>query len=263
MTDAPEPGAVRPELPGPVLDAVRAASETLAAALRPHMNATNPSPDIDFLWQTSKLLLGLGGGWSATPDEHDKGFADWYEVAGISLSNARRALAIAAEGLTMEQATKRVEDADVLAYESAFDEAAAYGATVDVQLPDHEESSRTITVTIDPGTSRALSTSSNIGAAPVPRPHTPATLLQTATLVRELGDLLGSIVREPYADGFPAWISPHRETPCAVCETTLAPESARKVYVGPYWSNTVEVCSVICARAAHAGEHSTYPTRIS
>ncbi len=58
MTDAPEPGAVRPELPGPVLDAVRAASETLAAALRPHMNATNPSPDIDVAVVAGQLERG-------------------------------------------------------------------------------------------------------------------------------------------------------------------------------------------------------------
>jgi hypothetical protein len=248
----------RPELPTAVVTALRTSAGLLRDALRPHMTAyAETSPDVRLVWMMAKALGAMAGDL-APSDRDDEGFAMWEEVAGIAADVALAAYAIAATGLTLDQAAARVTHVDGLEYEAVMGEPTAFSGTVEVYPLDHDESSRVLTVVIGGGPTRELSVGATVGEAPEPQPHTPATLLQTAALVRQLGHVAGRLVQEPPADGYPIRVYPHQAIDCAVCQQQLLEGTARQVDVGRGEHTVlVRVCSKTCSRAAYAGEHDS------
>jgi hypothetical protein len=66
--------------------------------------------------------------------------------------------------------------------------------------------------------------------------------------------VLGEVVLEPEADGIPVCGRASEEVSCEVCKRTVGADIARTVDATRPWPRTVRVCSITCARAAHAGE---------
>jgi hypothetical protein len=64
------------------------------------------------------------------------------------------------------------------------------------------------------------------------------------------------VVLEPEADGVPVCGRDSEEITCEMCQRTAGADVARTVEVAKPWPHNVKVCSVNCARAAHAGEHA-------
>ncbi|MEV0453830.1 hypothetical protein [Catellatospora methionotrophica] len=222
----------------------------------------HPSPDIVVVAQLARLMRGLGGGgwpvnraWKALIDEETPGYFDWFEAAGVSMSNALTALEIAAQGLSIEQAKMRVSVDDRIGGGYVRGDDLVRDATVAVELHDSPRDRRLITVAIEGRRTWEMAAFNAGEVAPTLRRHDPTTLLQTEVLVRHLGALLAKMLRESEADGVDVHIALHQEARCAVCQTSMR-YRARRVYIGPHYDRAVEVCSVTCARTAHAGESS-------
>jgi hypothetical protein len=103
---------------------------------------------------------------------------------------------------------------------------------------------------------RTLSVAADGGPAPQLRPHSAATLLRTAHHLHRLAATLGEVVLEPEADGIPVCGRDNEEITCEICQRTVGASLARTVEVTKPWPHNVKVCSVTCARAAHAGEYA-------
>ncbi len=148
----------------------------------------------------------------------------------------------------------RSKAADYLSNTSDMqDIGAAYGGVIELTPPDYPDTSRTLAVTIRGDMLRSLSVTADRGPAPQPRPHTAATLLRTAHHLHRLAAVLGEVVLEPQADGIPLCGRPSDEITCEICQRTVGADIARTAEVTRPWHRTVTVCSVTCARAAHAG----------
>lgn len=245
------PGTLPPE----VAAAAKLAADTLFNGLHEHVaRDSNPPREIRMLWQTAKFLnfaSGQDGTGNSVPEAR-RHYCQWSGIAEEAADVVSDALAIAAAGMTAADAAKEVEEADIL----AVDEPAAWATTATVELvpPDYDDTMRTLKVDISGSPDRALSVTSDRGPAPVPRPWAPAALLQAAHHLRCLAALLGGTVLEPWEDGVPACGDPDRQYDCAVCTRTVGGDVARIVQAGPPDYRKVTVCSVQCARAAHAGE---------
>lgn len=103
---------------------------------------------------------------------------------------------------------------------------------------------------------RTLAVTADRGPAPQPRPHSAATLLQVAHHLHRLAAVLSEVVLEPEADGIPLCGRDDQEITCEICQRTAGAGIARTIEIARPWLRTVTVCSVTCARAAHAGEHT-------
>ena len=242
------------DLPDNVASAGRQAAEDLFQALRPAMTTACPSPQVSALWQMAKLLSAVSGGldFGSVP-EVERTRAQWEEAAGLASGIADKALTVIAAGMTPQQAADwrfNIDTSDVL------DIAAAFGGVIELIPPDYMDTDQTLTVTIRSDKHRALSVTADRGPAPQPRPHTAATLLRTAHHLHRLAAVLGEVVLEPEADGIPLCGRPGDEITCEICQRAAGADIARTVEVTRPWHRTVTVCSVTCARAAHAGEHA-------
>ena len=65
-------------------------------------------------------------------------------------------------------------------------------------------------------------------------------------------ELLSEVVLEPEADGIPVRGRASQEITCEICHRAVGADIARTVEVAKPWPRNVKVCSVNCARAAHA-----------
>jgi hypothetical protein len=63
-------------------------------------------------------------------------------------------------------------------------------------------------------------------------------------------------VLELEADGIPVCGRADKEIICEICQRAVGADLARTIEVTNPWHHQVKVCSVTCARAAHAGEHA-------
>jgi hypothetical protein len=241
-------------LPAGAAAAARQAAELLYAALRPAMTAGDPPAQVTAMWWTAKMLDTIGGGLdSHTVVESERLRERWEEAADLAASIVDEALTVAAVGLSPQQAAERLirnDASDVLG------SATAYTGVIPLIPPDAEETERVLTVTIHDDLDRSLSVTADRGTPPEPRPQTAATLLRTVHHLHRLAATLGGLVLEPAADGVPVCGRPDAEHTCGICQRTVGGDLARTVEVLRPWYRKVTVCSVTCARAAHAGEHT-------
>ncbi len=171
--------------------------------------------------------------------------------AGLASAITDKALAIIATGMTPPQAADWLLDNDA---SDVLDTATA--GMIDLIPPDYTETGRTLTATIRADQHRTLVVTADRGHAPQPRPHSAVTLLRTAHHLNQLAAVLGEVVLEPAADGIPVCGRHSEEITCEVCQAPVGADLARKVGVTRPWHHDVTVCSVTCARAAHAGENN-------
>jgi hypothetical protein len=249
----PHPADDDPGLPGHVAAAARQAAEDLYQALRPAMATARPSPQVSALWQIVKMLNAVSGGLDlGSVPEAGRPRARWEETAYLASNIADKALTITADGMTPQQAAGYLlnNTSDVQ------DTAAASGGVIELTPPDYPDTSRTLSVTIGGDTLRTLSVTADRGPAPQPRPHTAATLLRLAHHLHRVGAVLSDLVLEPEADGIPICGRSDKQITCEICQRTVGADIARTIEIAKPWLRTVKVCSVTCARAAHAGEHS-------
>jgi hypothetical protein len=246
-------------LPGSVAAAARKAADDLYQALRPAMTTDRPSREVSALWWIVKMLNAVSGGldFSSVP-EAGRHRAQWAEAAGLASGITATALEIVATGMAPEQAADWLTETDG---SDVQQKATAYSGVLEMIPPDHEDTTRTLTVTFDL-LSRYLpeqrvqspAVTADRGPAPEPRPHTASTVLRAGRALSELAAVLGELVLEPAADGIPLCGWGSKEITCEVCQRTVSADIARRVETGPY-GRTADVCSALCARAASAGEH--------
>lgn len=242
-------------LPADIAATTRDAAEALFQALRPAMAVARPDPQATALWLTAKMLSAVSGGLDfASVPEADQTRAQWEEAAGLAATITDHALTVAGTGMTAEQAGQRLLDADG---SDILDTAGAYAGVINLTPPDAQETGRTLTVTVHDDEQRTLSVTASRGPAPTPRPHTAATLLRTAHHLHQIGATLGELVLEPAADGLPLCGTSIYEVTCEICGRAAGGDVARTVQAFTPWPRQVKVCSVTCARAAHAGEHTS------
>jgi hypothetical protein len=259
----PVPGPGDSGLPPGVAAAVRKAAQDLYRALDPYMTASGtPAREVTTLWQTAKMLAAVSGGLDMGGDVPAGGLhrARWEEAASIAEDITAYALKIVADGMTPVQAAEYLADdpgAEVWGL------AASSAATLEVAPPDEGDTMRSLTVAVDlqPRWSKAagavvlppLAVTASRGPAPEPRPHTASTVLRAGHALATAAAVLGELVLEKPADGIPYFIGPHQEVTCEVCGAPATHETYRRVEVGTSGRHA-DVCSVPCARAAHAGE---------
>jgi hypothetical protein len=240
-------------LPGHVAAAALQAAEDLYQALRPAMATARPSSQVSALWQIVKMLNAVSGGLDlGSVPEAGRPRARWEEAAYLASNIADTALTITAGEMTPQQAagyllnnTSEVQDT-----------AAASGGVIELTPPDYPDTSRTLAVTIRGDMLLTLSVTADRGPAPQPRPHSAATLLRLAHHLQRTAAVLSEVVLEPEADGVPVCGRGDEEITCEICQRTVGADIARTIEIARPWLRTVKVCSVTCARAAHAGEHT-------
>lgn len=250
MNAQPDPAALPPR----VTSAAHEAAERLFAALGPDMGA-DPRPEIDALWFAAKLLAAAAGDL----DSRDKAAAEqrrerWEEVAADAAIVADKALTVAADGLSLQQASERLIDHDAIEQDVAGT-ARAYAGVVELTPPDFMETERTLTVTIKGDLHRSVLVTADRGAAPQPREHTAATLFRASHHLHQLGKALGEVVLEPGPYGIPMCGPASQEITCEICERVVGADTARIVEIYKPFPRQMKVCSTTCARAADAGEH--------
>ena len=250
MNAQPDPSA----LPLRVTLAAHEAAEMLFKALGPEMGA-DPRPEIDALWFAAKLLAAAVGDL----DSPDKPAAEqrrerWEEVAADAAIVADKALTVAADGLSLQQASERLLDHDAIE-QDITGAARAYAGIVQLTPPDFMDTERTLIVTIKADLHRSVSVTADRGAAPQPHEHTAATLFRTSHHLHQLGKALGEVVLEPGPYGIPMCGPASQQITCEICESVVGADVARTLQIGTTIPRQMKVCSTTCARAADAGEH--------
>jgi hypothetical protein len=241
------------DLPGHVAAAARQAAEDLYQALHPAMATARPSSQVSALWQIVKMLNAVSGRLDAgSVPEADRFRARWEEAAYLASNIADTALTITAGEMTPQQA------ADYLLNNTSEvqDTASASGGAIELTPPDYPDTNRTLSVTIRDDTHLTLSVTADRGPEPQPRPHSAATLLRLAHHLQRTAAVLSEVVLEPEADGVPVCGRGDEEITCEICQRTVGADIARTIEIARPWLRTLKVCSVTCARAAHAGEHA-------
>ncbi len=238
-------------LPDEVASAASQAAEELFRVLSPMMT-THPSPQASALWQVAKLLNAVSGRLElGSVPEAGRPRARWAEAATLGSAITRKALEIVAAGMTPEEAAEWLADADA---SDVYGTAASYGGVIELVPPDQMETGRTLTVTFDHRHVRSVT--ADRGPAPEPRPHTAAAVLRASHHLDQLAEVLGELVLEPWEDGIPLFGRATKDVTCEVCQRDVGADVARTIQVDKPWHHEVRVCSVTCARAAHAGEHN-------
>ncbi|HEV3380918.1 MAG TPA: hypothetical protein VG142_08065 [Trebonia sp.] len=247
-------------LPVSVAAAARKAADDLFQALSPAMATASPAPGVSALWDMVKMLSAVSGGldFSDVP-EAERHRAHWAEAASLASGISRKSLKIVAAGMTPQQASAWLVENDG---SGVWQKVTAYRGILEMIPPDHDETARILTVTFDliwhylPGQPvNPPAVTSDQGPAPEPRPHTASTVLRAGRAVMELAAVLGELVIEPGGDGIPLCGRPGEEVTCEVCKRTVGADIARVVEARPPSSGQTRVCSVVCARAASAGDH--------
>lgn len=178
-------------LPEDIATQVRQIAEQLHDVLVKQMAVADPAPEAQLLWQAAKLVNGAAGGLdSATGSPSDQWFSRWWDVADIGSDIADTAMQLAAQGLTVEHAAAQAESFGVL--DTGF--TTTIGAATVRLYPKDEESTQTLTVGVDADPLHPLTVTADHGAAPMPRPYTPASLLRVDHAMRRLGQALGDVV---------------------------------------------------------------------
>jgi hypothetical protein len=197
----------------------RQAADILFKALSPARTAGPESAELIALWYMTKMLNAVGDGlnFSSVP-EAERPRAQWHEAALNASDIAGKALAIIADSMTPQQAAGWLEDRDAI---SVGLQAVGCGGTIELIGPDHMETERTLTVTIDGDRLRSLSVTADRGPAPEPRPQTVATLLRIGWLLNQLAAALGELVLELPEDGIPLCGRADEEVTCEVCQRTV------------------------------------------
>ena len=250
-------------LPDGTASAVRKITDDLFSVLQDPMihGATHDLPAVQALWMLTKTLNAITASVGSFADvpEADLPRVQWEEV----LANAGDVAAIAADGIaagkTPEDAASWVADHNYSEAEAWYT-AAAYSGTLEMIPPDHGDTMRTLTVAFDlmarympAARVPALTVTADRGPAPEPRPHTASTVLRAGWHLAQFAAILGGIVLAPAADGIPLCGREDRDITCEACGRDVSAALARRVETGQY-GGTADVCSVACARAAHAGE---------
>ncbi|WP_047892795.1 hypothetical protein [Micromonospora sp. RV43] len=178
-------------LPDDIATQVRQLAEQLHDVLGKHMSVTDPVPQAQLLWQAAKLINTAAGGLDyATGTPADQRFSRWWDVADIGSDIAGTAMQIAAQGLTVEHAAAQAESFGAL--DAGF--TTTIGAATVRLYPKDEESTQTLTVSVDADPLHPLTVTANHGTAPTPRPYTPVSLLRVDHAMRRLGQALGDVV---------------------------------------------------------------------
>jgi hypothetical protein len=258
----PVPGPGDSGLPPGVAAAARKAAQDLYRALDPYMTASGtPAREVTALWQTAKMLSAVSGGLDMGADVPAGGLhrARWEEAASNAEDITAAALTVVADGMTPVQAAAYLAENDS---GEVWWQATSYAGTLEVVPPDQGDTMRVLTVGADLQTrwSKAdgdhlppLTVTASRGPAPEPRPHTASTVLRAGHALATAAAVLGELVLEKPADGIPYFIGPRQEITCEVCGAPATHETYRRVEVGTSGRHA-DVCSVPCARAAHAGE---------
>ena len=250
----PSPQPVPTGLPAHLTTAARHAAQILTDALTPDMRVEAPPADVLALWKVAQLLHAVAGDLDAGLPVDERVRARWDEAAAQAAGVVDQALAVSVAGLDLDQTRDRLMDAEADGYESG--DALGYSGVVELVPPDFDLTERRLMVSIHADQHRrTLEVTADRGPAPVPRAHTPATLTRTAHHLHQLAKVLGDVVLEPVTDGIPLCGSADEPVPCQICHRVVGADTARAVRTtsGP---DLVRVCSLTCARAAAAGEHT-------
>jgi hypothetical protein len=178
-------------LPEDVAAHVRQLAEQLHDALLKQMAVAAPAPEVALLWQAAKLVNTAAGGVDyETGSVADQRFSRWWDVADIGSDIAGTAMEIAGQGLAVEHAAAQAESFGSM--DAGFTTIIG-GASVQL-YPKDEESTQSLTVSVDADPLHPLTVTADRGAAPTPRPYTPGSLLRVDHAMRRLGQALGDVV---------------------------------------------------------------------
>lgn len=235
--------------------AARKAADDLLSSIEDALT-DNPPAGVQLLWDIAEMLRA-----ASSPPEHWLGEDPaegarrrWHEVLIGATNITSTALDAIAAGMAPEHAADWLAEQD---YRDTRPRAGAHSGVLDLTPPDHPDTGRTLFVEADvwgdasqsPGQQLRLGVTAGKGPSPEPRPYTASTVLRAGHAMSELAAVLGELVLEPAADGFPLCGLPGDRVMCAACGQAAGSDVARRVE-NPY-GDYEDVCSVSCARTVH------------